>query len=60
MLIVNVEVRRIILLRIKNPEGGRNAASSVPQVFVNGVSINVSSVHVLDVYVIMLCAAASL
>jgi hypothetical protein len=46
---MNVEMGRIILLRIKKkyPEGGRNAASSVPQVSVNGVSINVSFVHML-------------
>jgi len=55
---MNVEMR-IILLRIKkNQKGERNAASSVPQVSVNGVSINVSFVHVL--HVIILCPAASL
>jgi hypothetical protein len=48
---MNVEMRRIILLRIKKntQKGGRNAASSVPQVTVNGVSINVSFVHVQHV-----------
>jgi hypothetical protein len=46
MLIMNIEMGRIILLNKKYPERGRNAASSVPQVSVNGVSINVGFVHV--------------